>query len=50
MANEMEQRNTTLGKSDGVTDEEKLADNSIPYYILNRPSPMKEYRYKDFRA
>ena len=49
MVNAMEQKNTMLGKSEGVSDEEKLyVDNIIPYTILNRPSPIKEYRYNDF--
>ena len=44
-----EQRNTTLGKSDGVSDEVKLcADNIIHSNTLNRPSPSKEYRYNEF--
>ena len=49
MVNAMEQKNTMLGKSVGVIDEEKLyTDNTIPYNILNRPSPIKESRYNDF--
>ena len=46
----MEQKDTLLEKSDVVSNEEKLsADtsmNTIP--ILNRPSPIKEYRYNEF--
>ena len=46
MANTLEQKNTFLEKSDGVSNEEKLsAANIIPINILNRPSPIKEYRY-----
>jgi hypothetical protein len=46
MANTMEQKNTLSGKSVAVSNEEKLsADNIIPINILNRPSPIKEYRY-----
>ena len=46
MANTLEQKNTFSEKSDGVSNEEKLsADNIIPINILNRPSPIKEYRY-----
>ena len=42
----MEQKNTLSGKSVVVSNEEKLsADNIIPINILNRPSPIKEYRY-----
>ena len=45
----MEQRNTILGKSDGVLDEEKLfANNIVPINILNRPIPIKEYRHNEF--
>ena len=46
MANTLEQKNTFSEKSDGVSNEEKLpANNIIPINILNRPSPIKEYRY-----
>ena len=46
MANTMEQKDTLSGKSVAVSNEEKLfADNIIPINILNRPSPIKEYRY-----
>ena len=46
MANTMEQKNTLSEKSVVVSNEEKLsADNIIPFNILNRPSPIKEYRY-----
>ena len=46
MANTMEQKNTLSGNSVVVSNEEKLsADNIIPINILNRPSPIKEYRY-----
>ena len=49
MVNTTGQKNTTLEKSVGVQDEEKLcADNITPYNILNRPSPIKEYRYNEF--
>ena len=49
MDNTTEQRNTTLGKSVRDANEEKLcADNIIPIYIFNRPSPLKEYRYNQF--
>ena len=42
----MEQKDTLSGKSVVVSNEEKLsADNIIPINILNRPSPIKEYRY-----
>ena len=35
-----------IGKVSVVSNEEKLsADNIIPINILNRPSPIKEYRY-----
>ena len=45
----MDHKNTTLGKSDGVCDEEKLkADNIIPINISDRLSPFKVYRYKEF--
>ena len=50
MANATKQRNTTLGKSDGFPDEEKLcADNIIHTNILNRPNPTKAYRYNEFK-
>ena len=49
MSNTMEQKNTFVEKSDVVSNEEKLsADNNttiIPINILNRPNPIKEYRY-----
>ena len=45
----MDQKDTMLGKSDGGCDEEKLkADNIIPMNLLDRPSPLKVYRYKEF--
>ena len=46
----MEQTDTTLGKSDVVLNEAKLsADNNIiPINILNRLSPIKQYRYNEF--
>ena len=45
MAYATEKRNTMLGKSVGVQDELKLcSDNIIDINILNRPSPIKEYR------
>ena len=45
----MEHKNTMLGKSVGALDEEKLkADNIIPINILDRPSPLKAYRYNEF--
>ena len=38
----MGQKNTMLGKSVGVSDEEKLfADNTVPYNILNTPEIQK---------
>ena len=41
MVNAKEHKKTTLGKSVGVSDEEKLyTDNIIPCNILNRPSPI----------
>ena len=47
MATTSEQRDTTLGKSVGISDEQKLsADNVILIAILN--SPIKEYRYNNF--
>ena len=49
MANSMEQKNTLSGKSVVVSHEGKLSvDNIIPINILNRPSPIKEYRYNMF--
>ena len=49
MVNTLGHKNTTLGKSVGVQDDKKLcADNTIPQNILNKPSPIKEYRYNDF--
>ena len=49
MANAMEQENTLLEKSVVVSNEEKRsADNVIPINILNRPSPIQEYRYNMF--
>ena len=41
--------NTTLGKSDGGCDEEKLKANTIiPINLLERPSPLKVYRHTEF--
>ena len=52
MKSTMEQRNTKSGKSNDNSNEEKLyADNTtniIPINILNRPSPIQEYRYDEF--
>ena len=49
MINTTGQKKTTLGKSVGVQDEEKLcADNITPYNIIKRPSLIKEYRYNEF--
>ena len=49
MAKTMEQKNTLLEKSVVVSNEEKQsADNIIPINILNRPSPIKEYRHNMF--
>ena len=49
MAYASEQRNSKLGKSDGVSGEEKLwADNIIHFKTLNRRTPIKEYRYNEF--
>ena len=45
----IDHKNTTLGKSDGVSDEGKLkADNIIPIDLLDIPSPLKVYRHKEF--
>ena len=50
MVNTMEKKNTTLGKSVSVQDDKKLcADNIVPQNILNKPSPIKEYRYNDLK-
>ena len=52
MAKTMEQRDTTLGKSDVVLNEEKLSADTttyiIPMNILNRPSPIKECINNEF--
>ena len=38
-----------LGKSDGAGDEEKLnAENIISINLLDRPSPLKVNRFKEF--
>ena len=46
----MDHKKTTLGKSDGGCDEEKLkADTTIiPIKLLDRPSPLKVYRHQEF--
>ena len=43
----MDHKNTTLGKSDGVCDEEKLkADNIILINRFDRRIPLKVYRHQ----
>ena len=50
IAKTMEQKDTMAGKSDAIQDEEKRpADtNTNAINILNRPIPIKEYRYNKF--
>ena len=48
----MAQKDTMSGISDVILGEEKqhadISTNVIPVIILNRRSPIKEYRYNDF--
>ena len=46
----MDHENTTLGKSVGDCNEEKLKTDStiIPIQLIDRPSPYKVYRHQDY--